>query len=143
VVLVIAVGVSLMFGMARRKLTDYKRMKRVNKEIKEFNKALMAAKRSGDTHKVTKLQKKEKQMKSLQLKMMTENFKSMLFLAPFMIAYFFLNSHFEGQVLAISPIPIPLIIWTIGPELPFVHWYIVCSMAFSSMITKVLGVDMA
>ena len=58
-----------MFGMARRKLTDYKRMKRVNKEVKEFNKALMAAKRSGDTAKVTKLQRKEKQMKSLQLKM--------------------------------------------------------------------------
>ena len=58
-----------MFGMARRKLTDYKKMKRVNKEVKEFNKALMAAKRSGDTAKVTKLQRKEKQMKSLQLKM--------------------------------------------------------------------------
>ena len=43
--MLIAIGVSLMFGMARRKLTDYKRMKRVNKEVKEFNKALMAAKK--------------------------------------------------------------------------------------------------
>ena len=140
----IAVTVSFLFAIARRKLTDYKRMRRIHKEVKEFNKSLMAARKEGNASKLQKLKRKEKQMKSLQLKMMTENFKSMLYLAPFMIVYFFLNQLFGPAIVAVSPIVISPIVWFGGDgiQLQFIHWYIISSFAFSSLTTKLLGVGM-
>ena len=140
----IAVGVSFIFAMFRRMFTDIKRTKRITKEVKEFNKSMMEAKKSGNDAKLEKLKKKQKQMNSLQMSLMKDNFKSMIYLAPFMIIYFFLNTYFGEVIVAVSPIIIPLPIFgPIGPELPFITWYILSSFAFSSMITKALGVGMS
>jgi len=142
-VILMALTVNIVSALARRYLTNVERLRRMNLELKAWREELREAMLSRDKTKIEKLKKKEKVMNQIQSAMLWENLKpSIFFMIPFFLLWY-LMSHLIGleTIIALSPIPIPLIFFQIGPPLNLWWWYLICSLAFSSTIIKLLKVD--
>ena len=143
IVVMLSIGVNIMYGAGRKYLTDIEKTKRVTRELKVFNKEFREAVTNKNKSKEEKMMKKKKQMDQLQAKIMMDNMKvTGLFLIPLMAAYYGVGGIIGSGFLAISPVQIPLIFFTLGPQLDFFQWYIISSLALSGMITKALGAGM-
>lgn len=140
-----AVILNLISNVATRLFTDVERARRIRAEVRAFRKELRQAILTKNKAKEEKLRKKEKQMMSLEMKVSTERIKPMLFfLIPFIIIYYLLALFVGGYntIVAISPIPIipvSIIPLHLVPEIGLIWWYLISSLAFSSIITKLLG----
>ncbi|MCP8317474.1 MAG: DUF106 domain-containing protein [archaeon] len=143
-----AIILNLISNAATRLLTDVERARRIRAEVRTFRKELRQAMLAKDKAKVERLRKKEKQMMSLEMKVSTQRMKPMLFFwIPFIIVYYLLASFVGGYntVVAMSPMPIipvslsPLIL---VPEIGLIWWYLISSLAFSGIITKLLGTSL-
>lgn len=146
---------SLASNVATRLLTDVNLARRITSEVKAFREELRQAVQAKDKDKEKKLRKREKQMLELQMKVTKSRMKPMLlFWIPFILVYYLLSSFLGGfdTIVAISPIPIDLMILNIGGDVPiFVEgsivgygfslfwWYLISSLSFSSIIMKLLG----
>ncbi|GBC74991.1 hypothetical protein HRbin06_00300 [archaeon HR06] len=142
-VIIMALTVNIVSALARRYLTNIDRLRRMNMELKAWREELREAMLSRDKAKIEKLKKKEKVMNQIQSAMLWENLKpSIFFIIPFFLLWYFM-SHLIGleTIIALSPIPIPLIFFQIGPPLNLWWWYLICSLAFSSTIIKLMKVD--
>ncbi|MCZ6613702.1 MAG: hypothetical protein O6762_03355, partial [Thaumarchaeota archaeon] len=67
-VVITAMGLALMSNLVTKKMVDIKREKRIHAEVGAFNKELRASVTAKDKPKETKLRKREKSMRELQLK---------------------------------------------------------------------------
>ncbi|MEM4311423.1 MAG: EMC3/TMCO1 family protein [Nitrososphaerales archaeon] len=142
-VILMALSVNLVSGLARKYLTNVERLRRMNIELKAWRDELRQAISSRDKAKIEKLKKKEKVMAQVQGSLMWENLKpTIFFIIPFFLLWYLMSSLIGLEtIVALSPIPIPLIFFTIGPELNLWWWYLIVSFAFSSLIVKLLKVD--
>jgi uncharacterized membrane protein (DUF106 family) len=142
----VAIGVNLLYAWGRRRFTNIERMKRVTAEVKAFNSEMREAMRTKNTAKLEKLNRKKKQMTEIQSKMAMEQMKpSLLFMAPLFGLWIFMNNFIfkSGIILAHSPIAILLpIIGGIPIMVPFYWWYLICSFAFSGVLTRLAGLSM-
>lgn len=144
IVTLLAVGVNLLFGLGRRFLTNVKETRRIQAELRAYQKELRQAVMSKNKTKQEKLKKKKPQMDRLQAKMMTENLRLMLmFFIPLIGVWWLIPGWVGGyeQTVAVSPIPFNLLVIYIQPQLNFFWWYIISSFALSGIITKALGVS--
>ena len=140
-----AIGVSILFAVGRRLLTNVEKTKRIQAEIKAFHSELRQAVLSKNAKQEEKLRRKEKQIREMQAKVSMESLKvSGLFMIPLLIVWWGISGLIGTEtVVAISPVPIPIIFLTIEPGLTLWWWYIISSFAFSGIITKAFGVSMS
>jgi len=147
IVIAMALGVNILYAVGRRLLTNVEQMKRMQAELREYQKELREAIMSKNKAKEEKLMKKKPQTDKLQAKVAADNLKvTFLFFVPLMLLWWLVNSIIGPGTVAISPIPIPIPLGAnfgpIGPELNLFWWYMISSFAFSGMITKLLGVSL-
>jgi uncharacterized membrane protein (DUF106 family) len=144
VIIIMALGVNTLYSVGRRLLTDVERSKRIQAEIKEYQKELREAITTRNKAKEEKLKKRKPQMDQLQAKSAWDNMKvTFLFFVPLLLLWWFVQQIVgTTQAVAISPIPFPLVILTIAPQLNFFWWYMICSFALSGILTKAFGVSL-
>ncbi len=148
-----AIALGLMSNVATRFLVDLKREKRLRTETQAFDKELREAIQKKDKAKEDKLKKLKPQMDQMKLKASTGRFKVLIVTwVPFIIVYYFMGDIVSGckfpsicisQVVAKSPIPIPLIVgWnaTLGyGTMVLIWWYFLSSLTFGTLLSKLLG----
>jgi len=130
--------------LGRRFLTDVKRSRQVRLEVQQYRSELREAIMRKDKAKEEKLRKKEKQIREMEMRSSLENLKvSMLFALPLLGLWYLLSSIIGlNSVVAHSPIPIPLLFIEIPAKMTLWWWYLISSFAFSSVVSKALGVSM-
>ncbi|MCP8318110.1 MAG: DUF106 domain-containing protein [archaeon] len=144
-----AIILNLISNAVTRLLTDVGRARRIRAEVRAFRKELKQAMLAKDKAKVERLRKKEKLMMKEEMKVSTQRIKPMLlFWIPFIIIYYLLAMSLPygyNTIVAMSPIPIipvslsPLIL---VQEIGLIWWYLISSLAFSGIITKLLGTSL-
>lgn len=147
-----SLSLNLVSNLAIRKLTDIKKFKRVRAETTAFRKELMEAIKTKNQTKVAKLKKKEQKMRELEAKTSMERMRpTLLFWVPFIAIYYLLTNFLGGinNIVAISPIMIDLVFIKIGVPMAtqgfgfgIFWWYFISSIAFSTVISKLLGTSM-
>lgn len=147
IVIAMALGVNILFAVGRRLLTNVEQMRRIQAELKEYQKELREAIMSRNKVKEEKLRRKKPQMDKLQVKITVDNLKvTFLFFIPLMLLWWLVDSIVGPGTVAVSPIPIPIPLGAnggpIGPELNLFWWYIISSIAFSGVVTKLFGVGL-
>ncbi|MGI0078597.1 MAG: EMC3/TMCO1 family protein [Nitrososphaerales archaeon] len=143
-IVIMAIGVNLLYAVGRLKLTDMNKMRRYTSEMKAFRAEMSAATKEGNKQKMERLKKKQQQMSKMQAEMSMQQLKpSLLFMIPLLGVYYLMQSIVGAtSVLALSPINIPLIITSIPMAMPFFWWYMICSFAFSGVISRIFGLTM-
>lgn len=147
-----AVGLGVASNVATRLLVDLKRERRLKQEVAEFDKELKGAISAKDKQKEEKLRKKKPQVDQMRLKASTGRFKVFLVTwVPFILLYYFMATLVGGYgaPVACSPIPFPIISSVDQtncvyngialPHMQLLYWYFISSLAFSSILTKLLG----
>ncbi len=146
VVALLAVGVSLMYAVGTRLLTDVERTKRTTAEVSAFQKELRDALAKKDKNRETKLRKKEPAIRKLQADQFKQNMKpTLLFTVPLLLVWYAVLPVWIAplsSIVASSPVPldfIPLLRLTdSGGKLFLWSWYLICSFAFATVIRKAL-----
>ena len=149
VVALLSLGVSLVYGVGRRLLTNVKESKRITAEVSAFNKELRQAVMSKDKEKEAKLRKKEPQMKMLQSKIAMGNMKpTFAFMIPFFLLWIYgipaiIGADWANVIAASSPIAlnfIPFYPLTFGAEntVSVFVWYLITSFSFQGIVSKLL-----
>ena len=154
-VVVTAIGLALMSNIVTKILVDVKREKRIHAEVGAFNKELRASVVAKDKPKETKLRKREKSMRELQLKTSMGRMKVMFITwIPFIGVWYGLSFFLGGfgTAVAVMPFGVDTFAMTnlkIGPEggpiveyLGLFWWYFISSITFGSVIAKALGTTM-
>ena len=142
-IITMAVGVNVLFSAGRRFLTNVKKSKRVQAEVKAFQKEWREALMKKDKQKKERLSKKKKSMDEAQSKLMMENLRvTFLFMVPLLLLWWLVGGAVGDGLVAKSPIPLNLPFFPIGTDLGFWWWYMIASFAFSGVITKVFGVSL-
>ncbi|MEE9585765.1 MAG: EMC3/TMCO1 family protein [Nitrososphaerales archaeon] len=144
----LALLVNIVSSVVRKRFTDIEHMKRVQKEVREFNTELRKAITSKDKAKEAKLKKKKKKMNEMQMKMMSQNMKtSMYFMLPFFGIWYLLIGFFGYEtIMAYAPAALPLFSGggiVFSSELNFFWWYFLSSITFSGIVMKLLGTSMS
>ncbi len=154
-VVVTAIGLALMSNIVTKLLVDIKREKRIHGEVSAFNKELRASVVAKDKPKETKLRKREKSMRELQLKTSMGRMKVMFITwIPFIGIWYGLSYFLGGFGTAVAVMPFGVSSFemtnqTIGPVggpiveyLGLFWWYFISSITFGSVIAKALGTTM-
>ena len=142
-VVLMAVGVSLLYSVGRRFLTNVERSKRIQTELRAYQKELREAIMTKDKAKEEKLKKRKKQMDEMQMKISFENLRvTALFFVPLLVLWWLVQQIVGSGVVALSPIPINLLVFTIPPQMPIFWWYMISSFAFSGIISRAFGVSL-
>ncbi len=143
-----AIVLNIISNLATRLLTDVGRARRIRAEVRTFRKELRQAMLAKDKKNLDKLRKKEKLMMKEEMKISTQRMKPMLlFWVPFIIIYYLLALFIGGYdtVVAISPItiiPVSLSPFILVKEIGLIWWYLISSLAFNALITKILGTSL-
>jgi len=158
-ILGISFSLSATSSLLSRKIMDVKRLKRYSKEIKKFKDLEKHVRETGDHKSAIKLKRKQKYIEKITRTVMWQRMKPMLiYMGPFMILFFILNTTFGQTTCAMFPfniVEVPLLNWFIRPPIPpelghfvalpyglalsYVSWYIVSSFGFTTLIQKLLG----
>jgi len=111
----------------------------------DFNKA----KRTGDKKLLRKVQRQEKRVKQLQMKMASQSFRQMKTVPIFMILFILMWLPLTGKLLYWDLFKGPFtggetvayLPWFGGVmPLNLITWYILCSFLFSTLFSRLLGV---
>jgi uncharacterized membrane protein (DUF106 family) len=140
---VLTVGIAVLLGLtssaAAKLLVDYDMIRKTTKEFQAWRKEMDAAKKAKDNQTLSKLMKKQQAMTKLQARASMEQFKvTAVTFVPFLLLWYLLNAVFGGDVVAISPWPIPLA----GIDLNFISWYFLSSFAVNFPMMRLFGIGM-
>jgi uncharacterized membrane protein (DUF106 family) len=133
-IMLIAVAISFMnYGLNRfliSRMVGWQEYREIQKELAEYNSMRMKALRAKDTKTLEKLKKKDAQMKTLQVKMS----KPQLLLFPMTFIYLIIWPLIAG----LYPSPV-IYIPGFGPQV-FYIWYLLCSLFFGTLASKIVGI---
>jgi uncharacterized membrane protein (DUF106 family) len=139
---VMSLLVSTIIMVITAKVTDQKEMKKLKEKMNKLQEKLKAAQKKNDTKQANKI---SKEMMAMQSTMMTSTMKPMLYtFVPIIIIFGWLRQYpdlqnfIEVQGYLIS-LPFALPHW--GSKLGWLGWYILCSFPASSLIRKILKMD--
>jgi uncharacterized membrane protein (DUF106 family) len=133
-ILLLSFCLSFITSLANRLLTNPQQQKEWRKEIAEYNSQLWKARRENDKKLLAQLKKQEQRILQLQSKMFWQSMKvSLIFFIPFLIIWQILIGIFGNAPLIFVP--------GIG-SLSFFFWYFLCSMMFSILFSRLMGVGM-
>jgi uncharacterized membrane protein (DUF106 family) len=140
-------GVSFLMSLAttllRQKLIDQEAAAKWQEEFKQYNEDKERAKKTRDKKLASKLRKQEKRITQMQSKMMKGQLLSMggnmgLLLIVWQLLIFFYGT---GSV-AYVPFGIPFVTGEPPYPIPLFIWYLICSYLSSTIISRILGVQM-
>jgi uncharacterized membrane protein (DUF106 family) len=133
-VLFLAVLLTFITSLVNRLLTNREQLASWRKQISEWQKEFNEARKSGDKKQLEKVMRKQKQIMQIQSKMFTQQMKvSLIFIVPFFLFWTWLNGVYAGKAVAYLP--------GFG-ELNVFYWYLLCSLAFGTIFSHVLGIGM-
>ncbi|OGI15353.1 hypothetical protein A3K63_05545 [Candidatus Micrarchaeota archaeon RBG_16_49_10] len=137
-VFVISGLITLLVTVINRKFTDVEMTKKVKDRIEAERAKMLEAQKKGDKDKMNSHMKKMMQINSEFMKLMTKPMIVSIVLSALLLIFIFpwLNGVYTGQVALTLPQLLPLIG---GKGVSWLIWYIVCSLAVSIALRKVLG----
>ena len=156
-IVIIAIVVSLITNIAQKFLVNQDRLVDLQKEMKEFQQEMSAARKSEDPKALAKAQKKQMEFMSLQKEMMTMSFKPMIvtFLPIIIIFWWISQNALLNHLVVYLPtvayyvllVPLFHTFYHPSPWVPagalaieWLGWYILCSFGFSMLFRKLLGI---
>lgn len=140
----LAVITALCASLVQKYSIDWEFTKRVQSNMKEFQKKYREAQVSGNAKEIKKMEIKQKEMMGDQMKMMKQQFKPMLYISIISLPLFLWAHHhttlhqiyitfpFMGEQLLSGSI--------FGPFEYWIFWSILSSISISNIIRKVLGI---
>ncbi|MEM3381770.1 MAG: EMC3/TMCO1 family protein [Candidatus Bathyarchaeia archaeon] len=135
----VAFILSLTTNLANRLLVDVERMKSVMEEVKAWRREYELARKTNNKQLMAKVMKRQKAIMQLQGKASWDRMKvSLTYIGPFWIIFYILSSFFQDTTVALSPFTFP---YLLGEKLPFISWYIICSLAMSLPMSRLLGAN--
>lgn len=133
-VLFLAVVLTFITSLANRLLTNREQLAAWRKQTSEWQKEFNEARKSGDKKELEKVMRKQKQIMQIQSKMFTQQMKvTLIFIVPFFLFWTWLNGVYSGETVAYLP--------GFGGLTVF-YWYLICSLAFGTIFSHVLGIGM-
>jgi uncharacterized membrane protein (DUF106 family) len=134
-VLLLAVLLTLITSLANRLLTNREQLASWRKQISEWQKEFSEARKSGDKKQLEKVMRKQKQVMQIQSKMFTQQMKvSLIFIVPFFLFWTWLNGVYK------SAPPVAYLPGFGNGNLNVFYWYLLCSLAFGTIFSHVLGI---
>lgn len=138
-ILLLAVIFSLVITLITKKVVNWAKVKQVRVEVDAWRKELLDAQRKKDMKRVYKLQQDQKRIYGLQGQMMMETFKPVIiYIVPYFICWYWLNSLYKGWVVAWLPFSLPLPFYGLWASCSFLSWFLVSYFGFSSIWRKLL-----
>lgn len=123
----ISLGIAIASSLVRRAVLDLDKMKEMKERMKEHQETLKKATKSGDKKKAKKAQD---ELMKITMENMKHSFKPMIYtFIPFILIFMWLRGQY-GEAGAVATV--------FNFELTWFWWYLVCSMAFSMILNKVL-----
>ncbi|MCW4050213.1 MAG: EMC3/TMCO1 family protein [Candidatus Bathyarchaeota archaeon] len=117
---------------------DLETYRRLTIDSHKIRKELMEATRSGNQRRISKAQKKQQDLMAEQSKISMDRMKSsMFFTLPLLLIWPTLGRFFEGTVVAYFPFNFPYI----PREMPFISWYLLCSIGFNIILNRLFGLS--
>jgi len=148
-ILVLSILLSFITTLVRSRLTNKKQFNAMKREIATWKASMDDAKRSGNKRLLAKVQSQQSQIMKLQTKMSRQSMKtSLLFLGPFLLIWLALTGRILGWQLFATPFSGEVIVAYLpwfgeNPlELNVVWWYMICSIAPGTILTRVFGLGM-
>ena len=136
-VIALSIALGLIMMVANLLLTDVKRLREHEREIRKYTSTLNDAKKRNDKTALRRLKREETRIHSMQSYVSKQRLKvTMVFMIPFMLIFSVLNSVFaEAGTVALIPFDFPFI----GRNIPFVWWYMLCSFAVNFPLYRLFG----
>jgi uncharacterized membrane protein (DUF106 family) len=142
-VFIMALILSTMINLVTSRVIDQKEMKRLKKELADYQKTMKEAQKKGDMKDFNRLQK---QMMEKQSAMMTKSFKPMMYtFLPIIVIfgwlrnYDFLSAYIASQGYLVR---LPFALPKFGTSLGWLGWYIMSSFPCSTLTKKIMKIEM-
>ncbi len=138
-VLLLAAGISLVITLVTKKVVNWERVRQIKAEVDAWRKEFLDAQRKKDLKRLHKLQQDQKRIYELQGQMMSETFKpTIIYIVPYFIFWYWLNSFYRGWVMAWLPFSLPLPFYGLWVSCGFLSWFFISYFGFSSIWRKLL-----
>jgi uncharacterized membrane protein (DUF106 family) len=135
----IAFLISIITALLNRKFIDKEKHAKWKEEIDRWNADKKLLKKTGDKKLAAKVKKQELHVLQMQSKMMSQQTKTtFVTLIPLLIMWPTLMGFFGPNPVAY----VPLMPGDPPYALPFVIWYFVCNFFASTVVSRILGVQM-
>jgi uncharacterized membrane protein (DUF106 family) len=142
-VLVMAILISAIIVFITSKVVDQREIRKMKEKMSKLQEKAREAQKKNDAKELSKI---NKELLAMQSKMMSNSIRPMLFtmvpiilIFSWMRQYHYLTSYIESHGYLVA-LPFSLPIW--GSKLEWLGWYILCSIPASSLIRKILKVEM-
>jgi uncharacterized membrane protein (DUF106 family) len=137
-IMLLSLALGLITSYIGTRSMDIEEYRRLMVESNRARKEMMSATKSGNQRRISKAQNKQQQIMSQQSKMSMDRMKStMFFTLPLILIWPVLRNFFGGTIIAYFPFDFPL--GWIPREMGFGHWYILTSISFNIIISRVIG----
>ncbi|MCK4497625.1 DUF106 domain-containing protein [Candidatus Bathyarchaeota archaeon] len=130
-ILLLCISLTLLTSSVNRLLSNPKKLAAQRKEVKKWMDEFKEAQKSKDKKRLAKVEKQRSRIMKLQQKMSWQSMKiSLLFFIPFILMWQLLWGIYTEPVAYLPGF---------GP-LSIVYWYLLCSLFFSTVFSRALGV---
>ena len=140
-----SLALGLVTQLVTRRVVDLDKERRMNAEVKAFQKEKREATLANDKQKLERLKKRELQMAQERAKVSTARFKvTGITFVPLLAVYYFMASFLGGYSVIVAYSPIYLWILTAPTQNPGVYvvslfwWYFLSSFTFSALLSRLL-----
>jgi uncharacterized membrane protein (DUF106 family) len=146
---VMAAITGLYASLIQKYTMDWELMRRVQNQMKGFQKEFKEAQLADNQAKIKKLEAQRSVMMEDQMKMSKQQFKPMAFISIislplFMWAYLFISQHSDPSQIPTMVFPFwgekQLTHLALGPIQYWIYWYFICSLPISQIIRKSLNI---
>jgi len=136
-ILLISMIVSFLTSLANRLLVNREQIEAWRQELMKWQTELRKATRSGDKKLVAKIRKKERRMMQLQSKVFMHSMRAWpVSMGVVLVVWYLLLIPLYSGIEAVAIVP------GIDGEfrLPMFWWYLMCSLLFGTVFSRVLGI---
>ncbi len=132
-VLLLAILISFITSSVNRLLTKPEQLRAWRKEVQAWTEDLREAQKTKDKKKLAKVEKQKARIMRLQQKMSWQSMKvSLLFFVPFLILWQVLWGIYREPVAFLPGFGL----------LTIILWYLLCSLFFNTIFSRILGVGL-
>jgi uncharacterized membrane protein (DUF106 family) len=132
-ILVLALTLTFITTGVNRLLTNPTQLREWREEVNTWTKEYREALKSKDKKKIAQVEKQKNRVMQLQQKMSWQSMKvSLLFFVPLLLVWQFLIGIYTGPVAFLPGMG----------AIPIFLWYLLCSLFFSTLLSKLFGVGL-
>lgn len=129
VIMAVSAGLSLFSAIVRKLVVDTKRYNEIRENLKEHQKTIKEATKSGDSK---RLKKSQEEMVALSIENLKMAYKPMIItLVPFLLVFTWLKNKYSAAGVVAS---------ILGYGFDWFGWYFICAIFISLIVNKILGV---